>query len=438
MTDSLVDIEALALRCRGDRAREYVQEAVLCYRAGAYRSAIVNSWIAVVFDLIDKVRELALAGDTNAAAINTQYETYLNQIEAGNDQGIKSALEFERGIVATCRDRLQFFNHQQIRDLDRLREDRHQCAHPSFQRAGEPYRPSAEQARLHLRNAVDHVLAQAPVQGRAAITALQTDVASDYFPKNRGQAFTVLRSSALLNANDALIRGFIDAIIFGYATPGHVVHGKTQVGTALDALLDLHRARSEARISEKLSRLVRDVVDPDLPSAAQLVATMDEGAMLIDQPARIRMIEFVRTGPIAEVEKTLTGLARQPDIAAAAATRILTLDGAELAQIITSGVRLGAVKERALQLVAEAGSYNTANSRFSKLITPIFGTLERADIERVIRMPVETGADLIGAVGYGTFIEQVRAAGAIPSADLNALLKANNASYLVPEAEPEE
>lgn len=56
MSDSLIDIEALTLRCRADRAREYVQEAIMCYRAGAYRSAIVNSWIAVVFDLIEKVR----------------------------------------------------------------------------------------------------------------------------------------------------------------------------------------------------------------------------------------------------------------------------------------------------------------------------------------------------------------------------------------------
>lgn len=438
MSDSLVDIEALTLRCRGARAREFVQEAVLCYRAGAYRSVIVNSWLAVVFDLIDKVRELALTGDVSASVINTQYETYLAQIEAGNDQGVKSALEFERAIVATCRDRLQFFNHQQIRDLDRLREDRHQCAHPSFQRAGEPYRPSAEQARLHLRNAVEHVLSQAPVQGRSAIIALETDVASDYFPKDRAQALKMLRGTALLNANDALVRGFIDAIIFGYATPGHAVYGKIQVGIALDALLDLHRTRAETRVSEKLSRLVRDVDDTGLHAVAHLVATMIEGVTLISEPARIRMIEFVKTGPLVDVEKSIAGLARQADLAAAISERILTLDAAGLEQIVTSGTRLDALKERALQLLAVVGSYNSANLRFSKLITPIFGMLNRADVERVIRMPVETSADLIGASGYTAFIEQVRTAALIPTAELDTLLRANKASYLVQEAETEE
>jgi hypothetical protein len=438
VSDSLVDIEALTLRCRADRARAYIQEATMCYRAGAYRSAIVNSWIAVVFDLIDKVRELALSGDVHAIAINAQYETYLAQIESGNDQGVKSALEFERGLVGTCRDRLQLFNHQQIRDLDRLREDRHQCAHPSFQRAGEPYRPSAEQARLHLRNAVEHVLSQPPLQGRSAITALETDVASDYFPKDRAQACVVLRGTALLNPSDALVRGFIDAIIFGFATPGSTVHGKTQVGVALDALLDLHRARSEARISDKLSRLVRDVDDAGLPPVALLVAAMNEGAMLINESARVRLVEFIRTGPLADVEKAIPGLVRQTELAAAAGERISTLDTAELGRIIDSGTRLDAVKVRGLNLVSEAHSYNQANIRFMRLITPIFDMLNRTDAERVIRMPTETGADFIGAGGYGAFIEQVRAAALIPPAELDALLRANKASYLVPENVPGE
>ncbi|MDQ0612232.1 hypothetical protein QFZ83_006403 [Variovorax sp. W1I1] len=436
MSDSLVDIETLTLRCRAERAREYVQEAITCYRAGAYRSAIVNSWIAVVFDLIDKVRELALSGDANATAINTQYEAYLAQIEAGNDQGVKSALEFERMIVATCRDRLQFFNHQQIRDLDRLRDDRHQCAHPSFQRAGEPYRPSAEQARLHLRNAVEHVLSQPPVQGRSAIATLQADVASDYFPKDRARALILLRGSALLNANDALIRGFIDTIIFGYATPGSSVYGKMQIGTALDALLDLHRGRSEARISDKLSRLVLDVDDPALPAVALLVATMNEGTALLNEVARIRLVEFLKTAPLADMEKAIVGLAKQADLAAAARERILELDATELAQIVASGSRLDVVKERALQLLAEAGNFNNVNFRFSKLISPIFALLDRADVERVVRMPTETGADLVGAIGYGTFVEQVRSASLLPVPELDALLRENRAGYLVAEPEP--
>lgn len=173
MIESLADIEALAVRCRSEQSRGYISEAMQCYRAGAYRASIVSTWIAVVFDLIDKVRELAVSGDSTARAIEARYETYIKQIEQGNSAGIKSALEFEREILETCRDQLQFFDPQQFIDLTRLREDRHRCAHPSFQRVGMPYQPSAEQARVHVRNAIVHVLSQPPVQGKAALAELR-------------------------------------------------------------------------------------------------------------------------------------------------------------------------------------------------------------------------------------------------------------------------
>ena len=79
----------------------------------------------MVFDLMDKIRELALSGDRTAMALQSQYERYLEQIDQSNDQGMKSALEFERAILATCKDKLQLFDQHQLTDLCRLQEDRH-------------------------------------------------------------------------------------------------------------------------------------------------------------------------------------------------------------------------------------------------------------------------------------------------------------------------
>ena len=220
----------MVLQCRSDQSREYISEAVVCWhRSGAYRAAIVATWIAVVFDLVDKIRELALSGDPNAKVLEQQYETYLQQIEQGNEQGIKSTLQFERDILTTCKKDLQLFDQQQFRDLERLREDRHRCAHPSFQEVGQPYHPSAEQARLHLRNAVVHVLAQAPLQGRSAITALRILVSSTYFPTDTVLALTQLESSPLNKPSDALVRGFVDDILFGFFDKLHPLYHNTRV-----------------------------------------------------------------------------------------------------------------------------------------------------------------------------------------------------------------
>jgi hypothetical protein len=436
MIETLADIEALVLRCRAENSREYISEAVLCYRSGAYRSTIVNVWIAVVFDLIDKVRDLARAGDGNAQALNTRYETYLAQINDGNEQGVRKALEFERDILATCRDSLQLFDHQQYRDLLRLREDRHQCAHPSFQSPGEPYRPSAEQARLHLRNAVLHVLSQPPVQGRAAIAELVSLVGSAYFPVDTPTALTALGSSPLATGTEPLVRGFVDALVFGYVDPASSLRGKAQVPTALEAALHLHRPVIEQRLALQLSKLVRDLADPDFPRVVRLVALTPAALNLIDQPARIRLGEFVRTGPIREVVKSLAALSIHPDLEPAVRTRVQTLDLERLAEgIAVFGLREPA-KDRALTLLSAVRQWETANDVFARCVMPIFDSLTRDDIERVIRMPTETNADLPGANGYSTFLDHVRRSQIIPDADLDALLAAHGAGYLLPQNEP--
>ena len=181
---SLTDIEALVLQCNSDSSRLYVAEAISCYKAGAYRSAIVSTWIAIVFDLIDKIRELAISGDGKAKALYDKYEKYIEEIEKGNQTGVTKALEFEREIVEVCKDELGFFDQQQLTDLKRIKEDRHRCAHPSFQEVGLPFSPSAELARLHIRNAIVHVLSSPPVQGRSALASIVTQIESDFLPKD--------------------------------------------------------------------------------------------------------------------------------------------------------------------------------------------------------------------------------------------------------------
>lgn len=428
MADSLADLDTLVLRCRAERSRDYVSESIQRYKAGAYRSAIVNVWIAVVFELVDKIRDLALAGDAKAQRINSRYETYIEQINADNDQGVKNALEFERTIIGTCGTDLGFFDHQQMRDLQRLREDRHQCAHPSFQSAGIPHRPNAELARLHLRNAVEHVLSQPPIQGRAAIAELLTTVASDYFPRDHHQASIALRQTPLANPSEALIRGLVDSLIFGFAQLGSPVAGKIQVGAVLSVMLDSHRAIAEPRISQQLSTLIRQVGDPGLPAVARLVAAIPEMAGLIDEAARVRMGEFLRTGPEAEVMPALT-VGRHPALAAAVNQRIQTLETDRLSVAIQEHNLGSLAKERSLQLLSESRSWSASNDVIEKLINPLFDTLTREDLERIIRMPKETSADLPGSNMYGRLVSQIDRLGVIPADELDQLVTEYNGQF---------
>lgn len=431
MNEALVDMEALALRCRSEQSKEYISEALLCYRSGAYRATIVSAWIAIVFDLIDKIRELALSGDANAKKLEDQYETYLGQIEQGNEQGVKSALQFEREILTTCKDELQLFDQQQFSDLTRLREDRHRCAHPSFQKVGEPYRPSAEQARLHLRNAVVHVLSQPPLQGRAALAALTTLVSSDYFPADTHKAVTQLQSSPLGKPSDALVRGFVDQLIYGFFDKSSSLYHKRQVFFAINASLNMYRPLTEERLSKHLGKLIRDQPDQEFLYAAAFVCRVESSWSFLSLPAQDKVVEFVRNGKTSEVIKVLSLLAQISPLAPEVESRIGTLSLEDLSEAIASHRLKSTAKNRALQLLSVATSWDRVNDIMQKAILPLFDTLDRADFETIIRMPVETGADLLHAGGYRILIEKVRSIGIFKQEDLDELLEKNRASYLL-------
>ena len=176
MPTRLADLDELVLSCRNKASRELIREAVLCYKAGAFRSAIVNTWIAVAFDLVEKLRELALGGDKQA----DQEVNHFELIQGNRD--FPGALKFERELLNKCRDQFELISALEFTDLERLAEDRNRCAHPNLVRYNEIYVPNAELVRTHLRSAIEHVLQQPPRVGKAALEQLYRDVQADYFP----------------------------------------------------------------------------------------------------------------------------------------------------------------------------------------------------------------------------------------------------------------
>jgi hypothetical protein len=122
---------------------------------------------------------------------------------------------------------------------------------------------------------------------------------------------------------------------------------------------------------------------------------------------------------------------RHPTLAGAANQRIQTM-GTDRLSVAIQEHDLGALaKERSLQLLSESRSWNTSNDVIEKLITPLFDTLTREDLERIIRMPRETGADLPGSTMYGRLIRQVDRLGVIPVDELDPLVTEYNGQFFV-------
>jgi hypothetical protein len=100
----LTELDELVHLCRDDQAKQHIAEAIACYEAGAFRSCIVATWLAIVFNFIHKLRELDLAGDAQAKVRLTELET----IRANND--LQASLEFERELLNRAKDEFELIS----------------------------------------------------------------------------------------------------------------------------------------------------------------------------------------------------------------------------------------------------------------------------------------------------------------------------------------
>ena len=137
----LTDMEELLARIPGSDIRNYMREALSCYMAGAYRGALVLSYIALFDDLLAKLGEL---GNVNSAAKSI----FTDATKKKADQDV-----YESYLI----DQLTSKNLVSSLDasfLTTLRTLRNKSAHPSG------HKPSPEEARFVFFETIDRFLSK--------------------------------------------------------------------------------------------------------------------------------------------------------------------------------------------------------------------------------------------------------------------------------------
>jgi hypothetical protein len=292
-----------------------------------------------------------------------------------------------------------------------------------------PYRPTAEQARLHLTNAVLHVLAQPPVQGKALLNQLRVIISSSYFPTDRTQAVTALRASALVRPNNALINGFVDMVVFEPFKADSPLYNSPRVSDIINAAAELHRTQVEARLRRQLNRMIFDAADLQLPQAVFILAGVESGWQLLEDAAKAKVRQYVSVAPIALASPTLARLSKNPELVPQIKERLAAASRDELATAVSFGLR-DVAKDRALELLSQVGSFNSANDVIQRIIFPIFENLNKEDFIKIIEFPRTTGADLVGANAYSVLVTRLRGSSFFTSSELDDLLIANNAPWM--------
>jgi hypothetical protein len=428
---SLSNLEELILQCRTERSRDLVGDAFGAYRAGAYRAAIVTTWIAVVFDIIDKLRELAATGDKSAKSELANFDGYVEQLHQGNHSVIKNALEFERRILTTARDKFLLFDQHQFIDLERLRDDRNRCAHPTFQRGETAYHPSAELARTHIRNAIVHVLQQPPVQGKAAMDSVETAILSEFFPIEPGNAVLALEDGPLKRASETLTKGIVDRFLFGLFTKGSPHHARGRTISALQAILKMHPSPAEPQVKKQIYKIASGVLDSDLHILVGVVSRIVEAREGLSAAQIQRLLSFLQNTDLKHFIGLFPFTKAVPDFAAAAQKRIDTMDQTELVEFVRRWPVAEAV-ERAVELYSCAGNFTIANAIADELILPLMHSFTASHVYKVFRSPRERGSDLKHSFSVAQVVDKIRTKGILPDDELDKLLREEGFDYLLP------
>ena len=265
---SLAPLDELVLDCRHPISAEYLEEAVSCYRAGAFRTSIVATWVALCYDYLGKLAELELTGDAEA---KRRLEEWGEAHRAGK---MDKLLKLERTFLEAARDNFELISQAEYDELSRLRQDRHKCAHPSHWEFGEPYQPSAEQARTHIRAAVDHMLSREPVQGKAALDRVHAAVESEYFPDDVQEAAERLQSGPLGNARDVLVRSATITLLKNALKEEATSDQRLRRLTAIAALHTFRTGEVEEALDDVADRLFSGLPDDGWASAFAVLRTL--------------------------------------------------------------------------------------------------------------------------------------------------------------------
>lgn len=379
MDTGFIDLDILITRIRHPQSKVYFLDAVKAYKAGALRGALTSAWVALVYDLIAKYRELGAMGDAAATAFLQSWD---NATTAGD---IAKLLQLEGGILEDATANTQVVNRIARTHLDRLREDRHLCAHPAFSAEADLFEPSPELVRLHLVNAVDLVLSQEPLQGKAIFDLYDIDVQSPGFPTTHERILDYVEQRYLARVRAQNVRNFgivlAKSLLKGIPAQWEALHRK--IVPSLVAVRD-RAAHAWPDVSLAIVRLIDNLEPPNRPRAITFIAAFPDFWQRLQEPTRTALQATIdNADPSAITDYSILAGVTVPHFRDALLVVISGLTRQQLADAIASqplaDLWLAAVEE-----YQNSWSWRGSEANFRDLITPFAGRLSSEQLDQLL------------------------------------------------------
>jgi hypothetical protein len=415
----LASFDEFVLRGVDKKSQYHIREAIRCYEAGAYRSSIVATYVALCFDLIEKLKILAQLGDAEAKIHVVNLENLQKNHLAGDQGAIKGLLNFERSLPELFFTKFEFFGRIEYEEIQRLVSDRNKCAHPTFMHSEEPYQPSAEVARLHLRNVLVLVLTHEPRQGRAALTSICSLIQSEYFPKEVDDIRVRLQSSPLRNAREGLVRAFIDDVMFGVINKDSPYYLSTPAIKSLEVIADFHPNIAIPRMVNNANKLIQSHDKTSIQYGGIISLRSPNVANLLDESSKPTLRAFVSNPSVTSKAVTLNRALKVDWMRQYAIEQIKQLTSADLSKVIANPSP--EIIDRAVELIISVRTYDQANKTVDDVIK-IAALMNDSQLQKVLQAAKDGKADLQGAYGFDKLLNALANHGSIDKDRIRDLL----------------
>jgi hypothetical protein len=395
---TLSDLDELVQSVRDTTSRSYLREAVAAYRAMAHRAAVVATWIAVTFDIIAKIRELAAQGDAKASM-------EIGKIDAAIASGNPQQVQAIESNLLTLAESFEFLGPREKTDLERLRDDRNHCAHPAFVQVDSLFVPTSELVRTHIVHAVHHLLAHPPVQGRVLLERIKIDLLQPSFPTDRSSAVRYFTEKYCQRVKKGLPETMVKVLLKALITKtdADLVGKEKVVGHCLAALAQAKLGDYPDTVKAQLRHLTDKAADDTLRRVFYVLAADPNAWQLMDDPLKTRLKGIVMQQPsdssfVADDEPQLLRAAFEiPDLVESANQVFAKLD-AETQQIYIAKAPGPEFCEQALKLFSEAKGYRSAESLAQSCLLPMAPYMSAEGVLKALAA-VESNGQIWNAVG---------------------------------------
>lgn len=379
MDSHLTDLDALILKVRARRSRDYIVEAVAAYRVGAYKAAVVGTWIAASFDILSKIRELSQAGDKAAKAFIGDFD---KAVAANNRERL---LKLEGELLDKAADPFAFIGPQERMQLSRLREDRHLCAHPAFSTEAELFQPPPELVRLHIVNAVEMLLAAAPVQGKSLIAAFVDDLPSPAFPRDREQAIRYVTARYLARLRPSAFDGFAAVLVKTYLRRDVPALSGNEV-SLLHSLAAIARHQPqlwESDVRQIVLRLIDEAGGSETGYVFGLLGEFPDILDRLSSSARIRLEAAIDNyTPQASAEDVIFAALDLDGFSDRVRSAYEKLNSEHRGRVLSLHPNRFMLLKSLQELVA-SGSFRRAETIFQRMVTPLAAVVMTEDLVEI-------------------------------------------------------